>query len=495
MESLTTSQTLRRDGIDQYLEILGIETDTEHLDLALREELKTTPLFTWEIKVRAAAISTVDSDEETEEPALGRSESEQAAFGKFAVLGSEFGSMNPSDRSRNRPFFMNVDAPWSAFICGSQGSGKSYTLSCMVEGCLMPDSRLGTLSRPPCGVLFHYDPHNSLAPCEAAYLSSHIPITILVSPSNFWQRERLYRSVRANITVRPLLLKDEHLNVQRIQRLMAFTDANGALPLYMEVIMRILRKMAIQGRGRQGLDWAAFLALLDAEENLVTGQKGPMHLRLQLLSSFMGVNYSFNKDFGLSNKAKNADPFAVNEGELTIIDLSDPLVDSAGACSLFDMCLGLFLERNTPTGKLVVLDEAHKFLTGGDASNTFTNSLLQLIREQRHKGARVILSTQEPTVSPSLLELCSMTFVHRFTSPAWLVMLRHHLAGAGVRDASLMNDIINLQVGQCLLFSPSSMVDVVDGSVARLGQRFIKFKTRRRITDDGGRSVLSVASR
>jgi tRNA-dihydrouridine synthase len=58
----------------------------------------------------------------------------------------------------------------------------------------------------------------------------------------------------------------------------------------------------------------------------------------------------------------------------------------------------------------------------------------------------------------------------------------------------LMNEIINLQVGQCLLFSPSSMVDVVDGTVGRLGQRFIKFKTRRRITDDGGRSVLSLAN-
>ncbi|KAK8061271.1 P-loop containing nucleoside triphosphate hydrolase [Apiospora phragmitis] len=43
--------------------------------------------------------------------------------------------------------FYNVASPSSIFICGQQGSGKSHTLSCLLEGCLMP-SKLGRLPHP-----------------------------------------------------------------------------------------------------------------------------------------------------------------------------------------------------------------------------------------------------------------------------------------------------------------------------------------------------------
>lgn len=33
--------------------------------------------------------------------------------------------------------FLNGNAPWSAFICGLQGSGKSHTLACMLGLCLL----------------------------------------------------------------------------------------------------------------------------------------------------------------------------------------------------------------------------------------------------------------------------------------------------------------------------------------------------------------------
>ena len=45
----------------------------------------------------------------------------------------------------NPRIFLNVNTPWSTFICGSQGSGKSYSLSCILENCLIP-SGLGVSS-------------------------------------------------------------------------------------------------------------------------------------------------------------------------------------------------------------------------------------------------------------------------------------------------------------------------------------------------------------
>jgi hypothetical protein len=123
----------------------------------------------------------------------------------------------------------------------------------------------------------------------------------------------------------------------------------------------------------------------------------------------------------------------------------------------------------------------------------------------------MIISTQEPTVSTSLLNLCSVTIVHRFTSPEWLRVLHKHLAGAAEnpfsaqaqsdmadpQSESLFDRIVALQVGEALLFAPSAVVgaDICDdGHVKfhRLRNGNLRVKIRSRLTSDGGRSVLSL---
>lgn len=82
----------------------------------------------------------------------------------------------------------NVSHPSSIFICGSQGSGKSHTLSCLLESCLI-SSKAGRLPNPLTGLVFHYDTFISDtmgSPCEAAFLSSHsdVQVRVLCSPTN-----------------------------------------------------------------------------------------------------------------------------------------------------------------------------------------------------------------------------------------------------------------------------------------------------------------------
>ncbi len=141
------------------------------------------------------------------------------------------------------------------------------------------------------------------------------------------------------------------------------------------------------------------------------------------------------------------------------------------------------------------------------AASTFTESLLTIIRQQRHLATRVIIATQEPTISPKLLDLSSMTIVHPFTSPSWLQALKTHLAGISNNDESSQRDvseifkeIVNLEAGQALLFSPSAILDTVndqegDGYInlrpKKLGLRYVKLRVRKRLTADGGRSILA----
>ena len=184
---------------------------------------------------------------------------------------------------------------------------------------------------------------------------------------------------------------------------------------------------------------------------------------------------------------------------------------------LFDICLGLFIEWKSSTGKLigmpflatsrtteafVVLDEAHKYLTNADA-NRFTKSICSIIRQQRHLAARVIVSTQEPTVVPaSVLDLLSWIVCHRFSSPGWVKHLKHHICAEEEGDCEKTDGnsdwgkrVMMLRTGEALLYSPGSLFATEGAEVIALRAGYAIIKTRSRLTRDGGASLLATEAR
>lgn len=147
------------------------------------------------------------------------------------------------DKAKENRIFINMNAPFSAFLCGSQGSGKSHTLSCMLEGALK-DSQAGKLTQPMAGLVFHYDKSSrseTHQPCEAAYLCSiGIPVRVLVPVSSVHRMEKAYANLPGlpasaqKPMVCPLLLKEEHLDVTSLMSLMKVGADKGSI-LYMEV--------------------------------------------------------------------------------------------------------------------------------------------------------------------------------------------------------------------------------------------------------------------
>jgi hypothetical protein len=431
-------------------------------------------------------------------------------FPQYAFLGcriSDTSALEDDDKNENlflesEPVLLNTNTPWSAFICGSQGSGKSYSLSAIIENCLHASPKIGKLPQPLAGVVFHNNTASAHNICEAAHLVSlGVKVNVLVSRSNYHALSSIYKKAVSPqavhlLNIQPLVLQSYHLTAERMHRLMAFQESETAVPLYMEVIMRILREMAITGLP---FNYSTFKIHLE-NEGLTPGQKVMMEMRLCLLESFMDPSCTRPT----KSSAKKTDLFSTVPGTLTIVDLSDPFLDSSTTCTLFDILLSLFLSSRPEAGMLICLDEAHKFMKNTPAAETFTENLLTVIREQRHNACRVVIATQEPTISPKLLDLCSITMVHRFTSPDWLTTLRGHLAGASdlvtssddgskkVSAAKLFEKIINLDVGESLLFAPSAVLEMDGGEVKKLGTGFVKFKTRVRLGEDGGQSVLAV---
>jgi len=243
--------------------------------------------------------------------------------------------------------------------------------------------------------------------------------------------KRTYKGL--NVTIEPLRINQSDLNTKRMLDLMAVNPASGPMPLYLHAINRILRELRIvQQQTNDSFNYLEFIKMVE-DSPMTREQLAPLTQRLDTLESFMPKSQTERISVATPKKKRTVKPGSGNDwtikaGTLTIVDLSCPCVTSEGACALFNMCLSLFLEHKTQgVGRVVALDEAHKYMNSATEASTLTETLLSSIRLQRHLGTRVFISTQEPTISPALLDLCSITIVHRFSSPEWLKCLRQHL--------------------------------------------------------------------
>ncbi|KAI0120742.1 hypothetical protein BJ170DRAFT_588980 [Xylariales sp. AK1849] len=411
-----------------------------------------------------------------------------------------------ADTAKDHRVFYNTTTPSSTFILGSQGSGKSHTLSCLLENCLVASSA-AVLPSPLSALVFHYDTFvsdNTGTPCEAAFLSSltDIHVRVVCSPTNISTVKRVYESL--DVIVEPLQIDSHHLNTKRMLDLMAVNPEDGGAPLYVQVVHRILRDMRISQQASGGhFDYDIFKTHLQAAE-LTPAQLGPLNQRLAVLESFMPRQSRSLK--GKKASRTQGTSWSHEPGTLTIVDLSCPCITPEAACSFFNICLSIFLEQDMVCGRVIALDEAHKYMNTSHESLALTNTLLSSVRLQRHLGVRILVSTQEPTISPALLDLCSMTIVHRFTSPSWLKTLRAHIAlptegqGKSPTDVApmsqeLFEDVVGLRTGEALIFAPSAVIawecDRANSEKQNwmLGRNYIKVRIRARLSADGGKSI------
>jgi hypothetical protein len=259
-----------------------------------------------------------------------------------------------SDAYSSPQLFLNTNSPFSAFICGVQGSGKSHTISCIIENAVLASEHLGHLESPVSTLVFSYGDWSSGGAgfniSEAAFLGAAHPrypdhnvnkVTVLHSPSNP-AIKRMYGRL-PNVRMVPFRLKAKTLDIGALRTLMA-VDEKSIVPLYMATVEAILRDIATKSTD-SCLDYIEFKRRL-ANQDFDSKQPNMLQMRINLLESFLDMNGTASvPDF--------------KPGEVTIIDLSDPFLTPSTACILFKLGLELFLQ-STASGKMVVLDEAHK---------------------------------------------------------------------------------------------------------------------------------------
>ncbi|KAI9001330.1 hypothetical protein BD414DRAFT_474339 [Trametes punicea] len=455
------------------LALLNVDGPLE--DATGEHEVITAPLLTRHAYVAAG---------------MAQKRSQYGVLGSLIAIRERMGSYKPKDPR----LYVNTNAPFSAIVCGVQGSGKSHTVSVLLENMLIAQcDAIGISEKCLSGLVLHFGEGGSGSrPCEAAWIGRTQvdgirppAIRVYVSRSSLATMQTTYAALGDAVTVEPLLFSDKELDAEAVLSMMAVGSSDSA-PLYMQRVLSILREIG------EKFTYSAFLRRVEiAKRDMSTAQISFLDQRLVLLKTFVDMSKDQSKS-------------RFKGGQLTIIDMSDPFVDAGSACALFEIATRLFVRAQVDTGKVLVVDEAHKYLSLHRGMSGLTKALVELTRQQRHLAMRVIISTQEPTaLPPVLIDLCSIAILHRFSSPAWWEAIVKHVS-ADFTDDNAFDSVVRLKTGEAVILAPAGLghfppsLKGLDGDrEARLntfGRRYLLARTRKRVTLDGGASRMVLHS-
>ena len=430
----------------------------------------------------------------------------------FSLYGAHAPTAYPSVPGEEE-VYLNTHEPFCLAAVGVQGGGKSHTMACVLEACLVPFPEAGIvrLRQPMSTLVLHFD-QNVTSVCEATGLISPLPplsrilsggaggpsagprclprenMVVLVSPSYWRQRKAFYGDY---CVVRPLLFRWATLTADHIKRIMRIKDGDNQL--YVAAMLDLLRQYQ-----REAVTPAFPLFLQQVRRHCnLKGQEGPLAQRLRLLESVVAES---DANAGLA--ADSADLYAcVRPGVLVVADLTDPLLASDEANGIFQVLTEQY--RAIPAaaaaggggGKLLALDEAHKFMDGA-ASDGLSEAIVNVARLMRHDGMRLAVSTQSPAaLAPELLELVTVAVLHRFHSRDWFAYLAKKLP----LPARAREQLMELRPGHALVFASQHRVARAAAAAGRgsgdadgggCGHVF-QLHIRQRITADRGATRIN----
>jgi hypothetical protein len=367
-----------------------------------------------------------------------------------------------------RKVALDLNETQTISLFGVQGGGKSYTLGAIAEMATAAIPAINCLPRPLATVIFHYsqtmdyepefttmaaanrdpDQLRQLAERYGADPQRLTDLLLLVPADKLAERRVEY----PHLEVQPLKFASAELNPGHWRFLMG---AVGNQALYLRQFNRVMKSL------RNDLTLAAIRRGLE-EANL------PEHLR-SLATDRLNLAAEYVDD-----TVRLGD--LIRPGRLVIVDLRDEFIEKDEALGLFVVVLQLIAEatdNGEPFNKLVVFDEAHKYI----ASPDLVDGLVEVVREMRHKGTNILVASQDPPSVPvALIELSTQIILHKFNSPQWLRHLQKANTALGDLTAEKMSA---LRAGEAYVWSSKA----TDESFTRRAE---KIRCRPRVTQHGG---------
>ena len=425
-----------------------------------------------ETATAAGAMTGESSDSARLAPGLDRSASHRVpdVFLGTSQASPQYGVLGQDNLGRMVALDLNETHTISLF--GVQGGGKSYTLGSIIEAATLPAAPVNQLPSPLATIVFHYSPTLDYEPeftsmikpnsdpsqaGDLASLYGGVPgalqdVVILVPSDQLEQR----RHEHPELSVMPLKFGSRELRAEHWRFLMG---AVGNQSTYIRQLQRIMKAHRNDLRLDVIRDGVQSSGLSDSLKQLA-------QQRLDLAAEYIDDSVSI-KD-------------AVRPGRMIVVDLRDEFIEKDEALGLFVVLMQLFADAQRGRfNKLVVFDEAHKYIDSPD----LVEGLVSSVREMRHKGMSVLVASQDPPSVPiKLIELSDIVILHKFNSPAWL----RHIQKAVVSLADLTPaKMASLAPGEAYVWSSrSTEADFTRGAM--------RMRLRPRITRHGGGTKTAV---
>lgn len=373
-----------------------------------------------------------------------------------------------------RRIALDLNETHTISLFGVQGGGKSYTLGTIIEAASLSAPPVNELPNPLATIVFHYSPTLDYAPeftsmvepnDEAAQIeilrqrygvepAALTDVVMLVPEDQLEQRRTEY----PNIQVLPLKFGSSELRAEHWRFLMGAIGNQSTYIRQLQRIMKANRKDLRLEVIRDGVE----------QSSLSDNLKQLAQERLKLAAEYIDDSVRVKQ--------------LVQPGRMIIVDLRDEFIEKDEALGLFVVLMQLFAEAQSEGrrfNKLVVFDEAHKYIESPD----LVAGLVESVREMRHKGMSVLVASQDPPSVPiSLIELSNHVILHKFTSPAWL----KHLQKANASLAELTSSkMANLAPGEAYVWSSKA----TDAAFTRSA---VKVRLRPRVTRHGGGTKTAV---
>jgi len=371
-----------------------------------------------------------------------------------------------------RTVALDLNETHTISLFGVQGSGKSYTLGSVIEAAALPAPPVNLLPRPLATIVFHYSPTLDYQPEFTSMVapntepsqvhdlvsryggaSAALGDVVILVPADQLEQRRLEHP---ELTVLPLKFGSSELRAEHWRFLMGAVGNQSTYIRQLQRIMKARRNELRLGVIREGV----------AESGLPDSLKQLAQQRLDLAAEYIDDSVSIRD--------------VVRPGRMIVVDLRDEFIEKDEALGLFVVLMQLFADAQRERfNKLVVFDEAHKYIDSPD----LVDGLVASVREMRHKGMSVLVASQDPPSVPiKLIELSDVVILHKFNSPAWL----RHMQKAVVSLADLTPaKMASLAPGEAYVWSSQSTEpDFTRGAV--------RLRLRPRMTQHGGATKTAV---
>ena len=377
------------------------------------------------------------------------------------------------DTAFDRTVALDLNETHTISLFGVQGGGKSYTLGIDHRGRHAAHAAGERAASPLATIVFHYSQTLDYEPEFTSMIAPNSDqrqiedlaaryggtsaalddVVVLVPADQLAER----RAEHPELTVLPLKFGSRELRAEHWRFLMG---AVGNQSTYIRQLQRIMKA------NRRDLR-------LDVIRSGVEDSGMPDHLK-QLAQQRLNLAAEYIDD---SASIKDI----VRPGRMIIVDLRDEFIEKDEALGLFVVLMQLFAEAQGKRrfNKLVVFDEAHKYIESPD----LVDGLVSSVREMRHKGMSVLVASQDPPSVPiKLIELSDVVVLHKFNSPAWL----RHMQKATVSLADLSPaKMASLAPGEAYVWSSKS-------TEAEFTRGAVRLRLRPRITRHGGGTKTAV---